>query len=394
MRADAYVLHFLDRCLGSVHAARRRAVSFGVDALLAGGRLSLTALARGAPGPALVKHRIKRIDRLFGNEALHEDLAAYYAALAAFVLQQDSRPMILVDWSPVGVGSLHYALVASVPVSGRALSIYAEVYDYRKNGNRKIERRFLARLARLLPAGAKPIIVTDAGFRTPWFDAVVEQGWDFVGRVRHRAKVRPLEGGTWVPAKRLWAQARRRPHDLGIFTLTQSAPRDRRLVIVDKRKPRGNRRSDLTKRGKRSQSIQAQRGRKSAHEPWLLATSLTTSAEAVVGCYARRMETEETFRDLKSHRFGWSFEDARSRSSSRLAVMMLLAAVAAVITMLIGAAAEAVGLARQYQANTIRHRRVLSLIFLGKEVIRSRAAELLEFGFPPALFLPSSPGPT
>ena len=235
MRASTYVLHFLDRCLGVVHATRRRAVVFAVSALLAGGRLSLTALARGAPGPALVKHRIKRIDRLFGNDMLHQELPVYYAALAAFVLQQQPRPIILVDWTPAGVGSLHCALAASVPVCGRALIIYAEVYDYHQ------------------------------------------------------------------------------------------------------------------------------------------------TAEQAVGIYALRMQTEETFRDLKSHRFGWSFEDARSESSDRMAVMIMLAAIAAVIAMLVDAAAEAMGFEQRYQANTIRKRRVLSLIYLGKEVMRSANPEVCSF---------------
>jgi len=31
----------------------------------------------------------------------------------------------------------------------------------------------------------KAIIVTDAGFRCPWFQQVREVGWDFVGRVRN-----------------------------------------------------------------------------------------------------------------------------------------------------------------------------------------------------------------
>ena len=104
----------------------------------------------------------------------------------------------------------------------------------------------------------------------------------------------------------------------------------------------------------------AQRARKSAKAPWLLVTSFDNTPESVVGIYALRMQTEETFRDLKSHRFGWSFEDARSKDHLRMATMLLLAALAAAITMLAGLAAEALGLAGRYQANTIRNRRVLS----------------------------------
>jgi hypothetical protein len=30
----------------------------------------------------------------------------------------------------------------------------------------------------------KPIIVTDAGFKVPWFRQILKLGWDFVGRTR------------------------------------------------------------------------------------------------------------------------------------------------------------------------------------------------------------------
>ena len=65
-----------------------------------------------------------------------------------------------------------------------------------------------------------------------------------------------------------------------------------------------------------------------------------------------------------------------------------LIGIAAVIAMLAGAAAEALGFERHYQANTIRKRRVLSLIYLGKEIMRSSHHKMLSLGPPCWLFLP------
>lgn len=87
------------------------------------------------------------------------------------------------------------------------------------------------------------------------------------------------------------------------------------------------------------------------------------------------MQIEETFRDLKSHRFGWSFEDTRSASPQRLQVLLLIAAFAALVTILVGYSLERAGLHRLYQANTIRKRRVLSIFFLGKTAIERRGGE-------------------
>ena len=55
-----------------------------------------------------------------------------------------------------------------------------------------------------------------------------------------------------------------------------------------------------------------------AREPLLLATSLQDPAPIVVHMYSLRMQIEETFRDLKSHRYGWSLEDVRCRSAQRV----------------------------------------------------------------------------
>src|SRR5690606_40091519 len=84
-----------------------------------------------------------------------------------------------------------------------------------------------------------------------------------------------------------------------------------------------------------------------------------------------RMQIELTFRDLKSHRFGWGVEDAGCRSTKRVAVQLMLVAVASLVVMLVGIAAEAKGLQKQFQANTIRKRRVLSLVALGRAVINT-----------------------
>ena len=64
-----------------------------------------------------------------------------------------------------------------------------------------------------------------------------------------------------------------------------------------------------------------------AREPWLLATSLGSSqfnAASIVVMYGKRMQIEESFRDLKSHRYGMGFEDSRTRGSKRLSVLFLL----------------------------------------------------------------------
>ncbi len=83
------------------------------------------------------------------------------------------------------------------------------------------------------------------------------------------------------------------------------------------------------------------------------------------------MQIEETFRDLKSHRWGYGLQYARSRSSERLDNMLLVTKLAVAATWLAGLAAKAKGWARHYQANTLKNRAVLSVFFLGRRVLKS-----------------------
>jgi hypothetical protein len=65
-------------------------------------------------------------------------------------------------------------------------------------------------------------------------------------------------------------------------------------------------------------------------DPWLLAASPTLEMKPaqIVAIYARRMQIEQSFRDLKSHRYGVGFEDSLTRTSDRLAALLLILALA------------------------------------------------------------------
>jgi hypothetical protein len=114
-------------------------------------------------------------------------------------------------------------------------------------------------------------------------------------------------------------------------------------------------------------------------EPWLLVTSLSAeqaSAEQVVASYRRRMQIELTFRDLKDDRWSMAFTEARTYSPERREMLLLIAAVGTFALWLIGLVAESLDWQRHFQANTVRDRRVLSVIFLAKEVYRNSNYEL------------------
>lgn len=361
MRAAKILQQTITRFLASVHATRLAAVFWAVRSLLIGGKLYLTALGRSGAGRTAPKYAIKRIDRLLGNGKLHQQTSVFYKTLAKLLIGGRPRPVVLIDWTKIEPN--HVALVAAVPLDGRSLPILIEVHPEKKDNNPKVLKRFLRRLADILPPRCRPIIVTDAGFKNTWFTEVVVRNWDFVGRVRHNALARDLIDTTWVRVRTLYQVATKRAKDLGRWVLAQGNPRALRLVVVKKHTLRAD--------SKLEGSARTKKAIRRAWEPWLLATSLDdVTAKRIVDIYASRMQIEETFRDAKNHRFGWSFGLARSGSAKRLEVLLLIAALGMFAVTLVGHAAENRGLHRRYQANTVRDRRVLSLFYLGCAVLR------------------------
>ncbi len=135
-------------------------------------------------------------------------------------------------------------------------------------------------------------------------------------------------------------------------------------------------RKSLNLNKQRKNDTQSKKHSKSAKEAWVLATSLPhnkhSSAKRVVNIFKNRMQIEEGFRDLKSSKYGFSFEEAFSKSIKRIEVLLLIAMLAALIAWLVGYIGESKGLQYQFQANSIKKHRVLSLFYLGCQILRRR----------------------
>jgi hypothetical protein len=80
------------------------------------------------------------------------------------------------------------------------------------------------------------------------------------------------------------------------------------------------------------------------------------------------MQIEETFRDIKDARYGFGIRLTLSNCKKRVAVLLLIAALALMVLGILGMAAYDSGIYRTYQANTIKNRKVLSYWYLGQQV--------------------------
>ena len=116
-------------------------------------------------------------------------------------------------------------------MEGRSVTLYEEVHTLRTKEKPQTHLQFMQILSRMLPPDCRPIIVSDAGFRVPWFKLVASFGWDWIGRVRNRTLVHwvaeaPAEAAAWLPCKSLYPQATGTPTTLGAARLARSNPID------------------------------------------------------------------------------------------------------------------------------------------------------------------------
>jgi len=356
-----------------MHALRSRVLLCAVEAMIHGRRLTLMDLARSWPGAERIRAPLKALDRLLGNQHLHAERECIYKAMTRWLVRS-RHPIILVDWSDLKADRSWHLLRAAMPVGGRSLPILDVVVPAGQQNSAKVEKQFLQRLANVLPEGVCPILVTDAGFRGPWFRAVESMGWRWLGRLRNTTYLKPSlvpnDASHWVSCKALYEMATRAPRDLGTMEIARSNPLTARVVLHAK-PPQG--RKDRNRQGVAARNSYSRQHAKREREPWLLMASpdLKLSARQLVTLYARRMQIELSFRDLKSHRYGQAFEDSLTRKGPRIEVLLLLSALATFAAWLVGMACEASGI-DQWLAPFRSKRRLYSVMRLGREALVRR----------------------
>lgn len=364
--------HLQEAC-PEIHTKRLHTLIAAVCTLTRACCLTVTALGRALDSATSAKHNIKRIDRLVGNPHLLCECPRLYGALTKWLITGIDQPVILVDWSDLTPDRQWQLLRAAIPVGGRALTLYEEVHPLKRLGNRRVHRAFLKALQQLLPKDMTPILVTDAGFRTTWFQQVDALGWCWVGRIRGRDYVRYVDTPAWVSCKQVFAQATQHPKTLGLAHIVRSNPTLCTLHLV--RRPKRGR----TQKSRFGQPVRCRHSQKNAareREPWLIAASTgvdESCAKQVMRLYRQRMQIEEAFRDLKCVRYGLGLSLCLTRDPHRLQLLLLIGALALFVLWLTGCAACANQQHLQFQSNTTRNRTVLSVIYLAMLILGSES---------------------
>lgn len=382
MHAEKILRRFVLTHMQAVHVSRRESLVNAVYAITRSHPLRLSGLARGMAGTGTHKAALKRADRLLGSRriAAENDCASRAVVKQLAAMRQELA--IAVDWSSSAPGGHFVQLRASLalPGMGRAITLCQHVYPGDQMGSPCAEEALLQWLKTIIPAHVRVILITDAGFRRPWFQAVAAQGWSWIGRVRKGGKLRLPEDPHWHQAADCFAKARRKPRRWQDCTITKTFAWPCDLVLHQRPHRQGRPRRELPNRNRyRKAVLEAKASHK---EPWLLACSQDLRhyrPDEIVALYALRMQIEETFRDTKSTTFAMAMQTARSRAPERLLGLLMLAMLAAFFLWHLGQLAEAEGLHRRYRATT-RSTREISLIFLGLLLCRETRLPLSQLG--------------
>jgi hypothetical protein len=364
--ARKIVQGFVQSQLSLIHAARRELLCAAVSAVMGGHLLSLSRLARALMDQSTQKAALKRVDRLMGNRRIGQEAQVVAAALLRALCRSGQPLVIAVDWSAVAPDGVFVELraVATRTGMGRGLTIYQQVYPESKLGNARAERALLKTLHGWMPAGVQVIIITDAGFRRPWFTQVQRLGWSWIGRIRSGVCV-SRDCAHWEQSSAWFARATGKACRWSDCWLTRQFHFACDIVLYRRRTVGGKRYGRV---GHGTKPKARREAKASAREPWLLAHSpqlRTFRAEEIVALYGLRMQIEENFRDSKSTELGMGLELSQSRSAPRLHALLLIATLAAFLLWHIGQLAEAEGLHLRFKATT-RVARELSIITLAK----------------------------
>jgi hypothetical protein len=332
----------------SMHKSRLRTVSAVLWGFLSAAKLGISALGRAVAIATTPRHGIKRVDRLMGNELWSPE--EVMSVLSKEAERNFGAMVVSLDWVELRQG--FRALVASVCTRrGRALPVAWQVVHrekFRRSQN-AVEDAFVERLAAMLDVG-RSCIVADRGFRRATFLALLDSlGFGYVIRVCGKVHV---TGRKYTGLLEGCGLKEGREADLG---------------AVDYRED-GRARTRLVWRWNRAQD-----------EPWLLATNIGKSIKRVCEIYALRMEEEESFRDLKSPRYGFALRYVLVYDAERYERML---AIWALGTWLLYAQGLAAVRANQHlgQSTATNKNIDLSLVRIGHLLLR------LTLGSPRALF--------
>ncbi len=140
-----------------------------------------------------------------------------------------------------------------VAFHGRSVTLYEKAFPLSEQCSKKAHDQFLADLASILPSNTTPLIVSDAGFKVPWYKSVEKLGWYWLSRVRGKVQYADLGAENWKPISNLHDMSSSHSKTLGYKRLTKSNPISCQILLYKSRSKgiimTGNKKTVVCKKG-------------------------------------------------------------------------------------------------------------------------------------------------
>ena len=293
-------------CAVSLRLSQAKTLAALVAAAVRVERASLANIGRRMLGAA--KHQIKRRWRFCANGRV-EPADAMRGVVGRLVRRRKKPLLVALDWVDLRG---YQTLVASAVLRGRSVplcwsSCAGHAYDGHRSRNAFEESLLLLVLRSMIPrredGGPRVTLLADRGFARAALAAFLRrQGFSYLIRAGPKVTVRvkgfrgrlldyPVSKGA---AKVLKDAAYRSDGAVTQHVVVRWEP-----GLPPKR-----------------------------DECWFLVTDLGGTAHQLCALYARRMTTEQLFRDAKSRRNGWSLRDTQLKTPQRLDRLLLVLAIA------------------------------------------------------------------
>src|SRR4051795_4196879 len=237
--------------------------------------------------------RYQWISRLLANSLIDtgEVMAPFAREVLARASAQVHTLVLIIDQSQVN--ATHQMVMVSLRVGGRAVPLAWQVKNTQGAIGFAEQRAALDRVAALLPAGVRPVLMGDRFYGSPaliaWCRA---QGWDW--RLRLKQDLLVFEDGGETTLAECF---RRGEHWLRDIELTEKRVRTNVAMVHEAGHP----------------------------EPWIIALSQAPSVHTAFD-YGLRWGIEAMFSDFKTRGFG--LEDSQIRLAGRLDRLILIMALA------------------------------------------------------------------
>ncbi len=381
MLSNGILKSHLEKCCPEIHVTRLQAVVDVAAGIQNSQALSITTIGRHLESDAKLKHRIKKVDRLLSNKHLYKELTDLYSGLSDYVfkyISQDKALPIVIDLCFLKDDHDVQMLSAELATQGRTIPLYREVFEEGQLKGR--EKEFISRLSKCIPPDRDILIIMDAGFGDNWFEAIESQAWYWLVRARSGKYLKLSNDQEWQEVSELFSQIGPRAKCYQNAYITKKQPRACRVItkqgsLVSKRKKPARLPRNYNSANGNYQRL--------AKEPWVLATNLPKEYDTteVLNSYKKRMQIEESFRDIKNPRYGLGGRNIETSCIYRWGILMLLVAMAQITLWIIGVVGHSQGFQKVFQSNTVKDKKVFSYFYLGQLIVEFNKIKELKINY-------------